>query len=211
MPILFLIIGYGTIYILLSPVVDLVSSSVRLILLDTKPTFNKADNSIFDENKELKDNNKTLSQNDIKYPTLGVEYGQVIVDKAKIKAKLYFGDSPEDLRRGVGQYNGSVFPGEEGTSLIGGHNTTDFGTLNVVETNDPIVIKTNYGTYTYKVTSKRVAKFDDPTAIESINVRNKGRHLILYTCYPIEMIGLTDDRLFVYADLVSGPLIEPNK
>ena len=31
--------------------------------------------------------------------------------------------------------------------------------------------------------------------------------LILYTCYPFEIIGYKSQRLFVYADKISGPTI----
>ncbi|WP_077276005.1 class D sortase [Vagococcus penaei] len=157
--------------------------------------------------QQKKEQPKTISANDITYPSPGDEYGQVTIEKASIKAKLFFGDSPEELRKGVGQYTGSVLPGEVGTSLMGGHNTTDFSTMNLVDVGDKITIQTNYGTYTYKVTKHQIAKFDDKSAIASL-FKKEGHKLILYTCYPIDMVGLTDDRLFIYADLESGPLIQ---
>ena len=45
------------------------------------------------------------------------------------------------------------------------------------------------------------AKFDDAVLIEQ-----KPR-LILYTCYPFDMLGLTPKRFFVYAEQISGPTV----
>lgn len=213
MPILFVIVGYGTLYLVLAPVLNLVTSSVDLILLNEAPTFDSKTDSLFDEAKVAEpkmDTSQTIPSSTLNYPTIGDEYGQLLIDKVNIKSKLTFGDRPEDLRTGVGHFNGSVFPGEMGTTLIGGHNTTDLGTMNLVEIGDQVTIQTHYGTYIYTITDKKVARFDDPTAIAGISAKREGHHLILYTCYPVDMIGLTDDRLFVYADLASGPLIDPD-
>ncbi|MGY3766731.1 class D sortase [Vagococcus vulneris] len=224
MPILFLCLGYGILSVILSPVIDLVKSTITLVIMDKPTSDMKQAKSIFSDKKTEKKNGEkktnikekettqktqpaTIPAKDVTYPDTSVEYAKINIDKANIHSKIFFGDSPADLRKGVGQYPGSVFPGEVGTSLMGGHNTTDFGTMNLVDVGDSIVIETNYGTYTYKVTSHRVAKFNDPSAIESLYVK-EGHKLILYTCYPMDMVGLTDDRLFVYADLESGPLID---
>lgn len=97
-----------------------------------------------------------------------------------------------------------------GTTLIGGHNTADLAALDGVSENDTITIKTNYETYQYKIVKKLVARFDDKKAIESLYQKSDNNILILHTCYPIDMIGLTDNRLFVTAELVSGKMIDPN-
>lgn len=174
----------------------------------------KENKSIFKPNEEIKkikpvNNNKQLPSSKIEYPTLGTEYGRVIVDKFNVQAKLIYGDSPEDLRIGVGHFNGSVFPGEKGATLIGGHNTNELAALDNVISGDTITVKTNYETYQYRVSDKKVLRFDDSEAIKSLYDKTiETNKLILYTCYPIDMIGLTDDRLFVYADLVSGKMLD---
>lgn len=211
MPILFVIVGYGTLYLVLAPFLNFVTSSVDLILLNEAPTFDTKNKSLFDGAtvaQSTTDAPQSIPSSTIDYPSIGDEYGQLLIDKVKIKSPLTFGDRPEDLRTGVGHFNGSVFPGEQGTSLIGGHNTTDLGAMDLVDIGDMVTIQTHYGTYLYTITQKKVARFDDPTAITSLSTRGEGHHLILYTCYPVDMIGLTDDRLFVYADLTSGPLID---
>ena len=169
--------------------------------------------SIFDEKKQEKITpvNDKVPSSQVEYPTLGTEYGAVILDKANVQAPLIYGDSPDDLRVGVGHFNGSVFPGEAGTTLVGGHNTADLAALDTVKKGETITIKTNYETYQYKVRSKKVAKFSDKEAIAPLYEESDDNQLILYTCYPISMIGLTEERLFVYADLVSGKMIDPRQ
>lgn len=74
----------------------------------------------------------------------------------QIVGSLYFGDTEEILRQGAGQFMGSVYPGEMGTSLIGGHNVDDFGKLGAVPIGDTIEVQTSYGNYTYRVTQLEV-------------------------------------------------------
>ncbi|MGY3703565.1 hypothetical protein BW731_06970 [Vagococcus martis] len=211
MPVLFFISAYLVLVLFFLPfkeTFDLFLSAVSI----TEKAESKDIPSIFDESKQksIQAVDDKVPSSQVDYPTLGTEYGTVIIDKFNVQARLIYGDSQEDLRVGVGQFNGSVFPGEEGTTLIGGHNTADLAALNGVEANDTITIKTNYETYQYQVTSKKVARFDDKKAIESLYKKSDNNQLILYTCYPIDMIGLTDERLFVYAERVSGKMIDLN-
>lgn len=212
MPVLFFIAAYGIFTLLFLPFKETFDLFVSAITI-TEQTETTKIPSIFDEKKqqEIKPIDNQVPSTQIEYPDLGTEYGTVIIDKYNVQARLIYGDSPEDLRVGVGQFNGSVFPGEQGTTLIGGHNTAELAALDGVEANDTITIKTNYDTYHYKVTNKKVARFDDESAIESLYNPSDNNLLILYTCYPIDMIGLTDDRLFVYAERVSGKMIDLNK
>ncbi len=211
MPLLFFIAGYGILYIVLAPVLTVVTSTVNLLVLNEAPTFKEKKVALFDETKKVEpaqNTSETIPSSKVNYPSIGDEYGQLVIEKLGIKSAMTFGDRPEDLRVGVGHYNGSIFPGEVGTTLIGGHNTTDLATLNLIEKGDKITVFTHYGTYVYQVNDTKEARFDDVSAIESV-FKREGHHLILYTCSPVEMIGLTDVRLFVYAELQSGPLIDP--
>lgn len=211
MPVLFFVSTCLIMFLLFLPFKDTFNLLVSAVTVTDTPDTKKIP-SIFDETKqqdvEAVDNKIPSSK--IEYPSLGTEYGVVIIDKFNVQAKLIYGDSPDDLRVGVGHFNGSVFPGEAGTTLIGGHNTSDLAALDGLTENDTITIKTSYETYQYKVTKKLVARFDDKKAIESLYQKSENNILILYTCYPIDMIGLTDDRLFVTAELISGKMVDPN-
>lgn len=141
------------------------------------------------------------------YPTGGDQFGEVVINKVKINEPLYYGDSEEILSLGAGQYIGSMIPGDLGTTLIGGHNLPSFGKIYYLEPGDEIQIHTHYGDYTYQVTEVKIANYKDPSINTKLADQSK-RSLILYTCYPLDAIGLTPERVFVSADYVSGPLID---
>ncbi|MBO0473377.1 hypothetical protein IGL98_002364 [Enterococcus sp. DIV0840] len=148
-----------------------------------------------------------LSSSNMVYPVGGDQFGEVVIDKVGINEPLYYGDSEEILRLGAGQYIGSMIPGDLGTTLIGGHNLPSFGKIYYLEPGDKINIHTHYGDYTYQVTEVKVADYKDPAVNTKLGDRTK-RSLILYTCYPLDAIGLTPERVFVSADYVSGPIID---
>lgn len=219
MPLIFVACVFTLLFLLIKPYKDTISLYANAITIATPADTSKLPKSIFDEElaeqmkkerEETKGEQTKIPSSEVEYPNLGIEYGSVSLDKQNVQTRLIYGDSNEDLRVGVGHFNGSVFPGEGGTTLIGGHNTADLASLEQAEIGDTVTIRTNYGTYTYKINDKQVKKYDDRTAIASLYEKSDDNHLILYTCYPIDMIGLTDDRLFVYADLISGDMIDPS-
>lgn len=208
MPVLFFLTATVILYILILPFKDTATLLVNAVTVTNKEEM--AQKSIFNEDKakDITPINDKIPSSQVEYPTLGTEYGAVVVNKHNIESKLIYGDSLDDLRTGIGHFNGSVFPGEPGTTLIGGHNTADLAILDQVEVGEMISIKTSYETYEYEVKEKKVLKYNDQQAIESLYEKSDNNQLILYTCYPISMIGLTEDRLFVYAERVSGKMID---
>ena len=95
-------------------------------------------------------------------------------------------------------------PGAGGVSLIAGHCASFFSTLGSAQIGDLIKIETTYGTYTYKIAEAVVKKATDPTAYDPTKTDNS---IVLYTCYPFNTIISVDERYFVYADFVSGPIL----
>ncbi|MCB5951731.1 class D sortase [Enterococcus sp. BWT-B8] len=212
MPFLFMIFGYLIIYIIGAPVINFASSAVELILLSDAPDFESEKNNLFAEaeqtEKEQSINSEgKLASSTLIYPDGGDQFGKVIIDKVGINEPLFYGDSEDILSLGAGQYIGSMIPGDIGTTLIGGHNAPSFGKIYYLEPGDSISISTHYGDYTYQVTEKKIAHYTDPVIKERLGDKTK-HSLILYTCYPLDAIGLTPERVFVFADYVSGPLID---
>ncbi|ALS37637.1 sortase [Enterococcus rotai] len=148
-----------------------------------------------------------LASSSMIYPVGGDQFGEVVIDKVGINEPLYYGDSEEILRLGAGQYIGSMIPGDLGATLIGGHNLPSFGKIYYLEPGDQVEVHTHYGDYTYQVTEVKVANYKDSAINTKLGDRSK-RSLILYTCYPLDAIGLTPERVFVSADYVSGPIID---
>lgn len=151
-----------------------------------------------------------IASTEVNYPASGDLYGQIVVDSLGVDEPLFFGDDPTILSRGAGQYVGTVFPGEKGTTLIGGHNSSGFGKLIDIKVDDVVEVKTTYGTYQYKVIETKVMKYNAEEVNASLE-RGDQDYLLLYTCYPVNMLGLTDDRFFVYTTYEAGPEIDGTK
>ncbi|MBO0452049.1 class D sortase [Enterococcus sp. MJM16] len=211
-PIIFLIFGYSLIYVIGKPVIQFVTSSIQLFLLTDTPDF-EATEQTFEavDNKKIATNEKDeLPSSKITYPVGGELFGKVKIEKVQLDVPLYFGDTEQILRQGAGQFMGSVYPGELGTSLIGGHNVDDFGKLGGAQVGDTIEVQTTYGNYTYRITQLDIKNKKDKEIDDMIYQRND-RRIILYTCYPLDSLGLTDDRLFAIGEYVSGPIINGNE
>lgn len=133
------------------------------------------------------------------YPSYGSKYGNIIIAKLNIKLPLYYGDNNETLSYGAGQYAGSYFPGESGTTIIAGHNDRGyFEKLLEAKQNDIITIETNYGTFNYQVNSTKIVNENDLSAFA---VQSEKDEIILYTCYPLGISKKTE-RFVVYASKV---------
>ena len=211
-PIIFLVIGYSLIYVIGKPVIQFVTSSIQLFLLTDTPTFETTKQSFTAvDNKKIATNARNeLPSSKIDYPVGGQLYGKVKIEKLQLNVPLYFGDTEEILREGAGQFMGSVYPGELGTSLIGGHNVDDFGKLGAAQVGDEITLQTTYGNYVYRINQIEVRDKKDKEINDMIYQRND-RRVILYTCYPIDSLGLTNERLFAIGEFVSGPMINGNE
>lgn len=231
-PLLFLCFGYLLFYVIGQPVIQFITTSADLMLLSRPPVFNQAPALSFSQDMETTSEDVSeesevkedipeeeeeeplsgefaIKSSELEYPETGTQYGMISVERLDIQTPLFLGDTNDILRMGAGQSLQSIFPGEFGGTLVGGHNNQGFGKFANILPEDQIKVETTYGTYIYEVTETQIKRFDDPTAIEILRDKTK-RTLILYTCYPLESIGVKNDRLLVYADLISGPLIDEN-
>ena len=142
------------------------------------------------------------------YPESGDYLGHLTVSGTTVDCDVYYGDSETEFSKGAGTYKGAKIPGEGGTILMGGHTGTYFRDFESVEVGDEVTFTTYYGEYHYVVTGTRVATDTDTTAYD---LDATEENLIMYTCYPFGIINPTDERFFVYCDLVSGPSVVPQK
>lgn len=204
-PLFFMLVGYLIVALMFIPFKGTASSFANLLMFDTK--IGKAPvKNIFSSAPATQSKSVKLSA--INFPEYGDCFGQLSVSSASIKADLYFGDGADELKKGVGLYNGSFIPGYGKVVLIAGHNHTFFHTLGKIKENDKIIITTNYGTYTYQVIGTKVKDASDKTAYD---LNSTKENLVLYTCYPFNCIGLTPQRYYVYADYLSGPKIDKQR
>lgn len=215
LPVVFFIITYLIFYLILSPALTTFSQAMGMFFSDSEKKFSSEYNNIFvpvsenEENEENsdKDKSETVNISDIVYPKYGEMFGELIIDDCAVDAPLFLGDNSVALRNGVGIYYGSCIPGYGKTILVAGHNSTFFNGLKNAEKDQSIVIKTSYGNYEYEITDIAVKQANDSSAYD---LSADEENLILYTCYPFDELGLTSRRYFVYADYVSGPVIDKN-
>lgn len=201
-PFAFLVIGYLIVFLMLSPFLNKITSTTDLLFLNTN-VQNKPIGNIF--SSAPAQSKSSIKLDEITFPQYGTKFGRLTISSASVEADLFFGDGSQELKSGVGLYNGSFIPGYGGTILIAGHNHTYFHKLGQVKVGDDIKIETNYGTYQYKVTKAEVKDATDKTAYD---LESKKENLVLYTCYPFDCLGLTPQRYYVYADYLSGPKID---
>ena len=67
------------------------------------------------------------------------------------------------------------------------------------------LLQTTYGVYEYTVRDMKVV---DPNDKSAYDLNATEENLILYTCYPFNMLGFSKQRYFVYADYTSGPIVD---
>ena len=139
-------------------------------------------------------------------PSVGNQFGQLSCEAIGLEAPLYYGDSKEELTKGIGVYVGSSLPGEGSTIIAGGHDTTFCKPLEHIEIGSILKVSTIYGDYTYKVTKIDIADVMDATAYQ---VKTTTETMILYTCYPFgEINSNRSQRFYVYAEKSTGTSLQ---
>ena len=152
------------------------------------------------------DENKTQEattigeQNKLKnYPEYGTKYATIEIEKIDASLPVYFGDTLEILKKGVGHSSGSYFPGEGGSIVYMGHNSKNvFRRFSELQIGNEIKVTTTYGEYTYKIYDMKLIKETD---LDKLPIQNDKEILMVYTCYPFNNIGYTTQRYVVYAEL----------
>lgn len=153
-----------------------------------------------DENRKqeetiINEENKSLEN----YPEYGTKYGTIEIDKINVNLPIYFGDTLEILKKGVGHSSGSYFPGEGGSIIYMGHNSKNmFRRFSELQIGNEIKVTTTYGEYKYKIYDMQLIK---ETELDKLPVQRDKEILMVYTCYPFNNVGYATQRYVVYAEL----------
>ncbi len=164
------------------------------ILLISKVSINidekKTVETIIDDNNKLKN-----------YPEYGTSYGTIKIPKIDVDLPVYYGDSLDILKKGVGHSSGSYFPGEGGSILYMGHNSKKvFRRFSELQIGNEIIVTTTYGEFKYKIYDMQLIK---ETELDKVPIQKEEEILMVYTCYPFNNIGYATQRYVVYAKLES--------
>lgn len=202
MPLVFAFLGLYLFVLVGGPIINPALGMIDLIATDFK-VKNPINVDLLDLNT-LPQYSGEIKASTITFPGTGDKYGVLTIEGTEVEADLYFGDGKRELKLGLGQYNGSCFPGTGGTILISGHNNSAFKDLKSAKVGSKVNIRTNYGMYVYEITKTQVTVASDSKAFDLF--KNE-ENLVLYTCYPFDMLGITPNRYFVYGKIISGPKV----
>ena len=151
------------------------------------------------ENKQVQETIITEENVIENYPEYGTQYATIEIPRIGANLPVYFGDTLDILKKGVGHSSSSYFPGEGGTIIYMGHNSKNvFRRFSELQINDEITIKATYGEYKYKIYDMQLIK---ETETEKLPIQKDKENLMVYTCYPFNNIGYATQRYVVYAEL----------
>ena len=132
------------------------------------------------------------------YPNYGDNYARIKISDIDVDLPVYFGDTLEILKNGVGHSTGSYFPGEGGSIVYMGHNAAKtFRRFGELQKGDEIIIEASYGIYKYKIYDMKLIKETD---IDELPIQKEKELLMVYTCYPFNNIGYATQRYVLYAE-----------
>lgn len=146
-------------------------------------------------NEEIKINIETNVMEG--YPELGTRYGTFKINSQGINLPIYYGDTMEILKYGMGHSPETYFPGEGGTIIYMAHNTANMlRHLPDVNIGDIIEINLSYGNYKYEVFDKKIFTVNN---YDDLSINHDEEILKVYTCYPVTAITYTEYRYLVLA------------
>lgn len=145
--------------------------------------------------------NEEVSEHIVVRPTqIGEQFATLIIPSLNFSKPVYEGDSDDVLTMGIGHYEGSTVPGENGNILLCGHRDIDQGLreLQDIKEGDEVVMKMSYGDYYYRVSEIKIV---DPNNTDIGDVSDHEK-LTMYTCYPFDYVGHAPNRYVVICDFV---------
>ncbi|BBW97725.1 class D sortase [Geobacillus icigianus] len=126
---------------------------------------------------------------------LGAYLGEMTIPKLGVAIPVYEGVREQELRRGVGHYPNSAWPGGEGHVVLSGHRDTVLRRLGELGIGDAIILRTEGAAVHYRVVNVRIVDDEDRTVL----VDKARPTLTVTTCYPFHFIGRAPKRYVVIA------------
>jgi sortase A len=123
---------------------------------------------------------------------------RVIIPSIRLDEVVVEGLNDRDLWAGPGHMPGTVFPGENGNSVISAHRDRHFHRLDDVRVGDMIETQTLQMSVMWRVKERQIVNKDAKVIFEASSPT-----LTLTTCWPTRYIGSAPDRLLIKAEPVS--------
>lgn len=130
----------------------------------------------------------------------GEQVAKLTIPKLEKSFDVFWGTDNDTLSKGVGEYvsEWTVPPGQEGHTVLSGHNNTVFENLGDLEDGDSLYMSYKGKDYEYNISKAWITTEDD----RSVIVQKDDPTLTLTTCYPFGYIKYTPKRYIVQATLV---------
>lgn len=128
----------------------------------------------------------------------GAPIARLRIPKLSLDEIVLEGVGDNELNAGPGHLTGSVFPGEQGNSVISAHRDRHFSRLGALQVGDTLFTDTGGGDTKWIVVARRVITADTPALY-----RTSDATLTLTTCWPIRYFGSAPDRLIITAKPVA--------
>lgn len=142
--------------------------------------------------EETKDN--PIKKEDFN-PSFGDSVGILTIDRIGANLPIVDGTSEDDLKKGVGHYDGTAYPLDDDQIVLSGHRDTVFRRMGEVEIGDIMTVRMPYGDFDYEIINTKIVSADDRTII----VPHDEEILTVTTCYPFRYIGNAPDRYVIDA------------
>ena len=123
---------------------------------------------------------------------------RILIPAIRLDEVVVEGLSDRDLWAGPGHMPGTVFPGQNGNSVISAHRDRHFHRLDDLRIGDVIETQTPIVSVRWRITQRRVVGQDVRAIFGSDTPL-----LTLTTCWPTRYIGPAPDRLILTAEPVS--------
>jgi sortase A len=159
-------------------------------------SIQKAEKQSLEEAKELLVENETKKEREMFKPKQNETIGILRIPKIDAELPIVEGTDEDDLKKGVGHYATTAFPGDKEQILLSGHRDTVFRRFGELKVGDTFIVELPYGTFTYEMRDSKIVPASDTSIIGSI----KGEEVLnISTCYPFSFIGDAPDRFVIYA------------
>lgn len=129
------------------------------------------------------------------------QIGEIEIPKIGLVHPVFEGVWLTVINHGPGHWPGSAKPGGYGNAVFAGHRVTHthpFRRINELVPGDDIIVRTDKGVFTYKMTSSEVV---NPKTGISIVDQHPGHTITLFACHPP---GSAQYRYVVHGNLVSS-------
>ena len=130
-------------------------------------------------------------------PVDGVDFA-IEVPKLGYRAAVAEGVDVGTLAGGPGHYPGTAWPGQDGDVGVAAHNVY-WIQFNDLQPGDQVMLDTRWGTYTYRITGRKIVWPDDRTIL----VPTPTPRLTLTTCWPLWAGAFATQRLILFTKQVS--------